>query len=112
MAHYALVDEGIVRNVIAVANAAIDNLPFPESEPVGIAFIATLPDLAAQAGTWWECSYNANFRGCYPGLGFGFDGVDFIPPGEPTPDPTPEGRGALEVPKDVDNTVTLDTVEP
>ena len=27
------------------------------------------------------------------------------------PEPTPEGRGDLEVPKTVDNTVTLDTVE-
>jgi len=80
MAHYALVNEGIVRNVITVANAAIDDLPFPESEPVGQAFIATLPDLAVQAGTWWQCSYNANFRGCYPGLGYWFDGVNFIPP--------------------------------
>jgi hypothetical protein len=88
MAHYALVENGIVRNVIAVANAAIDDLPFPESEPVGVAFIATLPDLAAQAGVWWECSYNSNFRGCYPGLGFGFDGVNFIPPAQPEPEPT------------------------
>ena len=83
MAHFALVDDqNIVRNVITVANAAIDDLPFPESEPVGVAFIATLPDLAAQAGTWWQCSYNNNFRGVYPGMGFGFDGVDFIPPPE------------------------------
>ena len=108
MAHYALVDDGIVRNVITVANAAIDDLPFPESEPVGVALIATLPDLAAQTGVWWECSYNNNFRGCYPGLGFGFDGVDFIPPGEPELAPT--DRGSLDVPSDVDNTVTLDTV--
>jgi hypothetical protein len=110
MAHFALVNNGYVDNVIAVANAAIDDLPFPESEPVGVAFIATLPDLAAQVGTWWECSYNANFRGCYPGMGFGFDGVNFIPPAQPEPEPTPEGRGDLEVPKNVDNTVTLDTV--
>ena len=88
MAHYALVDDGIVKNVITIANAAIDNLSFPESEPVGVAFIATLPDLAIQAGTWWECSYNANFRGCYPGLGFGFDGVDFIPPAQAELEPT------------------------
>ena len=87
MAHYALVNDGVVTNVIAVANAAIDNLPFPESEPVGQAFIATLPDLAAQAGTWWQCSYNNNFRGVYPGMGFGFDGVDFIPPAAPEPPP-------------------------
>ena len=78
MAHFALVEEGIVRNVIAIANAAIDDLPFPKSEPVGVAFIATLPDLAAQAGVWWQCSYNANFRGCYPGTGYTFDGINFI----------------------------------
>ena len=83
MGHFALVDDGIVRNVIAVANAAIDDLPFPESEPVGVAFIATLPDLAVQAGTWWECSYNNNFRGVYPGMGFTFDGTDFIAPVQP-----------------------------
>ena len=90
MAHYALVDDGIVRNVVTIANAAIDNLPFPESEPVGVAFIATLPDLAVQVGVWWECSYNNNFRGIYPGAGFTFDGVDFIPPVEPEPEPTPD----------------------
>ena len=80
MGHFALVDEGIVRNVVCIANAVMDDLPFPESEPVGQAFIATLPDLAVQAGTWWQCSYNANFRGCYPGMGFTFDGTDFVAP--------------------------------
>jgi hypothetical protein len=90
MAHYALVNNGIVTNVITIANAAIDDLPFPESEPVGVAFIATLPDLAAQAGTWWETSYNNNFRGVYAGLGFMFNGVDFIVPVQPEPDPTPD----------------------
>ena len=80
MAHFALVNENIVRDVVTIANAAIDNLPFPESEPVGQAFIATLPDLAAQAGEWWQCSYNANFRGVYPGMGFAFDGTDFVAP--------------------------------
>ena len=85
MAHYALVNDGIVTNVITVANAAIDDLPFPESEPVGVAFIATLPDLAAQVGVWWECSYNANFRGCYPGLGYTYDPVldVFVAPESP-----------------------------
>ena len=90
MAHYALVNDGVVMNVVTVANAAIDNLPFPESEPVGVAFIATLPDLAAQAGVWWECSYNNNFRGVYPGMGYTFDGTDFIPPAQPEPEPTPD----------------------
>lgn len=83
MAHYALVNDGYVTNVITVANAAINDLPFPESEPVGVAFIATLPDLASQIGTWWECSYNNNFRGVYPGMGYSFDGTDFVAPESP-----------------------------
>jgi hypothetical protein len=85
MAHFALVDSGVVRNVITIANAVMDDLPFPESEPVGQAFIATLPDLAAQSGTWVQCSYNANFRGCYPGLGYGYDPVldVFVAPESP-----------------------------
>ena len=87
MAHYALVNNGLVGNVITIANEAIDDLPFPESEPVGVAFIATLPDLAAQAGTWWQCSYNGNFRGVYPGMGFTFDGTDFVAPVAPEPAP-------------------------
>ena len=103
MAHYALVDEGIVRNVIVIANAAIDDLPFPESEPVGQAFIATLPDLAAQAGDWLECSYNNNFRGVYPGMGFTYDPVldVFVAPAEPSPtadDYTTQPEPVIEAP--------------
>ena len=88
MGHFALVNENIVRNVIVIDNTDLQNLPFPESEPVGQAFIATLPDLAALPGVWWECSYNNNFRGVYPGMGFTFDGVNFITPAEPEPEPT------------------------
>ena len=90
MGHFALVNNGIVDNVISIANEALNNLAFPESEPVGVAFIATIPELNTELGTWWECSYNNNFRGCYPGLGYGFDGVDFIPPAQPEPEPTPD----------------------
>ena len=88
MGHFALVNQNIVCNVITVDNSDLDDLPFPESEPVGVAFIATLPDLAAQAGVWWQCSYHNNFRGVYAGLGFAFDGVNFIAPIEPEPEPT------------------------
>lgn len=101
MAHFALVNDGYVDNITTLNNASIDNLPFPESEPVGQAFIATLPDLAAQAGVWWQCSYNNNFRGVYPGLGYGFDGVNFIPPGEPSPtldDYTTQPEPVIEAP--------------
>ena len=87
MGHFALVNNGYVDYVITIDNSNLDNLPFPESEPVGQAYIATLPDLAAQVGTWWQCSYNNNFRGCYPGAGYSFDGTDFVAPVAPEPAP-------------------------
>lgn len=58
-----------VDEVIVVANADCDNLPFPESEPVGQAFIASL----GITGDWLQTSYNGNFRGCYAGIGYTFD---------------------------------------
>lgn len=70
MAHFADIDEtNTVSQVIAIDNAEVDNLPFPESEPVGQAFIASI----GLEGTWMQTSYNANFRGLYAGIGFIFD---------------------------------------
>jgi hypothetical protein len=64
MAHFAQVnDDNIVEQVIVIANDACDNLPFPESEPVGQAYIASI----GLAGTWLQTSYNGNFRGLYAG---------------------------------------------
>lgn len=86
MGHFARVDDqSIVREVIVVANAAMDDLPFPDSEPVGQAMLAESGFL----GTYLQCSYNASFRGAYPGQGWSYDpDLDqFIPP--PSPEPTP-----------------------
>lgn len=86
MAHFAEVDAGnIVRSVIVVANAAIDNLPFPDSEPLGQAMLAE----SGFTGTWLQCSYNASFRGAYPGQGWRYDpDIDtFIPPTVEEPAP-------------------------
>ena len=86
MAHFAQVDDqNIVRQVIVVANAAIEDAPFPESEPLGQAMLAD----SGFSGTFLQCSYNASFRGCYPGSGYTYDPVAdvFIPP--PSPEPTP-----------------------
>lgn len=71
MAHFARVLDGVVSEVIVVSNAELENLDFPDSEPVGQSFIATL-DLP---GEWLQCSYSGSFRGCYPGVGFTFDPV-------------------------------------
>ena len=80
MAHFAqLNEESIVTQVIVVNNATIDNLPFPESEPVGIAFCQSL---FGPETIWAQTSYNASFRYNYAGIGFIFGPVAqaFIPP--------------------------------
>ena len=84
MAHFAELDQdNTVVQVIVVSNDSINNLPFPESEPVGIAFCQSL----LGAGTLWaQTSYNANFRYNYAGIGYTFD-------------PTPVPNGAFIPPK-------------
>lgn len=85
MAYYAQINENNeVLQVIAVNNATIDYLPFPESEPVGQEFIASL----GIAGVWLQTSYNSNFRGTYAGIGFTYDPNigefgEFVPPPDP-----------------------------
>ena len=76
MAHFALVTEQKVQQVIVIADENCDDLPFPASEPVGQAFIASM----GIEGEWKQTSYNANFRGCYAGIGFTWNGVDFVAP--------------------------------
>jgi hypothetical protein len=69
MAYFAEVNNNIVLQVIVIASNDVDNLPFPESEPIGQAFIASL----GIAGEWLQTSYNGNFRGTYAGIGYTFD---------------------------------------
>jgi hypothetical protein len=69
MANFAEIKDGFVTNVIVISNADCDNLPFPESEPVGQAFIASL----GIPGVWLQTSYNDNFRGTYAGIGYTYD---------------------------------------
>jgi hypothetical protein len=78
MAHFAQVLNNIVEDVIVIANSDCNDLPFPESEPVGQAFIASL----GLDGEWLQTSYNSNFRGTYAGIGFTYDVVldEFVAP--------------------------------
>ena len=69
MAHFALIKDNIVREVIVVSNDDCANLDFPESEPIGQAFIAS----QGFDGVWLQTSYNGNFRGCYAGIQYTFD---------------------------------------
>lgn len=73
MANFAkLDDQNIVIDVNAVANAVIDDLPFPESEPLGVAF---LTDWSGGYTNWKQTSYNANFRKNLAGIGYTYDAV-------------------------------------
>lgn len=78
VAHFAKVENGKVQQVIVVANSDCSNLPFPESEPVGQAFIESL----GIGGEWLETSYNNNFRGTYAGIGYSYDAEldEFVAP--------------------------------
>lgn len=70
MAHFAKIKiGGEVEQVIVIANDDCGGGEFPESQPIGQAFIASL----GLDGVWEQTSYNANFRGCYAGVGFTFD---------------------------------------
>jgi hypothetical protein len=74
MAHFARIENGIVRDVNVINNAVLGDADFPESEPIGQAFIASL----GIAGEWKQTSYNANFRGKYAGIGDIYDAVNDI----------------------------------
>lgn len=68
MAHFAKLDENnIVIEVNVVNNSDIQNLPFPESEAVGIEF---LKNWSGGYINWKQTSYNRNFRKNYAGIGY------------------------------------------
>jgi hypothetical protein len=74
MAHFARIVNGVVAHVIVVSNDDCGGGNFPESEPIGQAFIACI----GLAGEWRQTSYNANFRGKYAGIGDTYDAVNDV----------------------------------
>lgn len=71
MAHFAKLDShNIVLDVIVVDNATLNDLPFPESEPVGIEF---LTQWSGGYTNWKQTSYNGTFRKNYAGIGYSYD---------------------------------------
>ena len=87
MGYFAHVTETIVDLVHVLADGVTDDLPFPESEPLGQAFLADLWGDTPQS--YVECSIDGAYRGTYPGVGFTWDGTIFAPPVDPAPDPVP-----------------------
>lgn len=86
MAHFARIEDGIVRQVIVVSNDDCGGGEFPASEPIGQAFIASI----GLEGEYLQTSYNGNFRGTYAGIGYTYDPDkdEFIPPVAPTVEET------------------------
>ena len=75
MAHFAKVENGVVREVIVVGN---ENAP---DEATGQAFIASI----GLVGEWVQTSYNNNdvegaSRGKYAGIGDLWNGTEFVSP--------------------------------
>ena len=83
MAHFAQTQNGVVGQVIVVSNDDCGGGTFPESEPIGQAFIASL----GLTGDWLQTSYHANFRALYAGIGYTYDAVldEFVAPVAPVP---------------------------
>ncbi len=72
MAHFARIENNIVREVIVINNEVLENKAFPQSEPIGIAFCKSLYGADTE---WLQTSYNSNFRGAYAGSGMIYDPV-------------------------------------
>lgn len=69
MAHFAKIENGVVTQVLVVAN---------EHEEDGEAYLNSL----GLEGTWIQTSYNANFRGKFAGIGDTYDAEndEFVSP--------------------------------
>lgn len=78
MAHFAKVENGIVREVIVIGNDNCGGGDFPASEAAGQAFIAS----CGIAGEWKQTSYSGSFRGKYAGIGDTYDAEadEFVTP--------------------------------
>ena len=98
MGYFAQLDEtNTVQQVIRIEKDVLgeDMLAFPDTEPVGRAFIANTLGLS---GEWRQTSFNGNFRKRYAGIGYYFDRDrdEFVPPewtlvdGEWTAPPEPQ----------------------
>lgn len=90
MAHFARVVDGIVEKIHVLNNAVMTNEEGNEDEKLGCAFLSDLHKIPASELI--QCSYNANFRGTFPGPGFSYDPDldEFLPPFIPDEPVEPE----------------------
>ena len=70
MAHFALIKNNIVQQVVVVGNADLTNSEGNEQEALGVAFCHLL---FGTDGTWMQTSYNGNIRKNFAGIGYTYD---------------------------------------
>jgi len=73
MAHFARVENNIVREVIVVNNEILKDANGIEQESIGAQFCHD-----TFGGEWKQTSYNATFRGRYAGSGMIYDPVNNV----------------------------------
>lgn len=73
MAHFARIENGVVREVIVVNNVVLLDTAGIEQEAIGAAFCAD-----TFGGAWVQTSYNGTMRGKYAGVGDLWDGTNFV----------------------------------
>ena len=87
MANFAQINEqNFVTEIIVIANADCNGGVFPNSEPIGQTFIASI----GLTGEWLQTSYKGNFRNIFAGIGDYFDATlgeygEFVPPNPDQP---------------------------
>jgi hypothetical protein len=69
MAHFALVENNIVKNVIVVSDSDCGDVPFPNSEQIGKDYISSL----GIDGVWIQTSVEKEFRSNYAFIGGTYD---------------------------------------
>jgi len=79
MAYFAKIENDLVTQVISVSNYVCGEptLRFPDTCAAGRAYIANILKIE---GVWKQTSYNSSFRGCYAGIGYSWNGTDFVAP--------------------------------
>jgi hypothetical protein len=73
MAHFAKIEDGIVRQVIVVNNEVLLDSNGVEQESIGSQFCHD-----TFGGEWVQTSYNGTMRGKYAGIGDVWDGSNFL----------------------------------
>lgn len=77
MAHFAKLDaNNVVINIDVVHNRELLDENLEEQESIGIQFLKN--HYNEPNSVWVQCSYNANFRGRYPGVGWTYDSSEDV----------------------------------